>query len=562
MDILALSFDIFSLLSAVSCLILSVFVLSKNRRNRLNRGFFEVIILGFWYSFSSVMMWLASNATDAFYWEKASSIWPFLVVAFFHFALTFTQHNWFKKKIINILVYLPAFFFFLIDLTTNQIYSEPYLNYWGYTAYNSPTIIGLFSTIWSAILPIFAFILCFQYYRKSTEPISKKQSRLMTIGFGIPVFLFTLTTNGLNDVPNLGIISTFLSAIFFGYAILKYELFNVNAAVAAEEILMTIPDSLLLTDSKANIIRINERLVEFTGYSEKELIGKPLCTLLENKEECVHIVEKLLRNNQLRGIELIILAKNGDRKEILFSGSVIKRNKDNNIGLTCVFHDITDRRRTARLVTIGEIAAMVGHDLRNPLSGIKNAAFFLRKRNGSNLDDESLEMLNVIDRAILYSDKIINDLLDFSRDFHLELEQSSPKVILAYSLLGIKIPDNVSVCEIIEDANLYFDTNKMQRVFTNLIKNAFEAMPNGGRLNISGYKDKNNFMMRFSDTGVGISKDVAERLFMPLITTKAQGMGFGLAICKRIVEAHGGSISVESFIGQGTTFNISLPIEK
>jgi two-component system sporulation sensor kinase C len=105
------------------------------------------------------------------------------------------------------------------------------------------------------------------------------------------------------------------------------------------------------------------------------------------------------------------------------------------------------------------------------------------------------------------------------------------------------------------------DVEKVRRVFVNLIRNAVEAMPKGGKITIKSRAEGENLEMTFSDTGIGMSKATLEKLWTPLFTTKAKGMGFGLAICKRFVEAHGGSISVKSALGKGTTFTVTIPIQ-
>jgi signal transduction histidine kinase len=105
------------------------------------------------------------------------------------------------------------------------------------------------------------------------------------------------------------------------------------------------------------------------------------------------------------------------------------------------------------------------------------------------------------------------------------------------------------------------DADKIKRIFINIIKNAVEAMPKGGTLTIKSKELNGNVEITFSDTGVGMSKGTLEKLWTPLFTTKAKGMGFGLPICKRFIEAHGGSISVKSTLRKGTTFTVTLPIE-
>ncbi len=214
-----------------------------------------------------------------------------------------------------------------------------------------------------------------------------------------------------------------------------------------------------------------------------------------------------------------------------------------------------------RLAAIGELAGMVGHDLRNPLSGIKNAAFYLEKKSDM-LTDQSKAMLKTIEKCVEHSNKIINDLQDYSREMHLELEDRSPKSLLLNALELVQIPEKIKLHNDLGDEPLLeVDPEKIERVFINLIKNAVDAMPDGGEITVKGKETDGGIEISISDTGTGIADQVLPKLFSPLSTTKAQGMGFGLAICKRVVEAHGGKIEVKTAQGVGTTFTIILPIE-
>jgi signal transduction histidine kinase len=218
--------------------------------------------------------------------------------------------------------------------------------------------------------------------------------------------------------------------------------------------------------------------------------------------------------------------------------------------------------KTERLAAIGELAGMVGHDLRNPLTGIKNSAYYLKKKGAEISEVQAKEMLDTIDRCVNYSNKIVSDLLDYSREIHLELKECSPSVLLNDSLSMSQIPEKVEIVNCLKDTrNLMLDFDKIKRVFINLIKNALDAMPNGGKLTIDSIQVNDGLEISFSDTGTGIKDEIMPKLFSPLSTSKAQGMGFGLAICKRIVEAHGGKITVKTAKGKGTTFIVTLPIE-
>jgi PAS domain S-box-containing protein len=219
--------------------------------------------------------------------------------------------------------------------------------------------------------------------------------------------------------------------------------------------------------------------------------------------------------------------------------------------------------KSERLAAIGELAGMVGHDLRNPLTGIKNSAYFLKKKGKDIAPEQGREMLETIDKCVNYSNKIVSDLLDYSREVNLDLTEQSPRKLINESLSMMRISKKIKV-HITLDESLVFsvDSDKIKRVFINLIKNAVDAMPNGGALTIDGKKVDGYLEISFSDTGVGISEETLPKLFSPLFTTKAQGMGFGLAICKRLIEAHGGSIIVKAFKDKETTFTVKLPVER
>jgi signal transduction histidine kinase len=231
--------------------------------------------------------------------------------------------------------------------------------------------------------------------------------------------------------------------------------------------------------------------------------------------------------------------------------------------------DLTERKemeqrlqQAERLAAVGETAAMVGHDLRNPLQGIAGALYILRRKFGSTADSETREMLALIEGGLDYADNIVRGLLDYSREIRLEFTETTAKAVAEAALLQVKIPENVKVRDLTQDQpRLLIDAGKTQRVFVNLIGNAIDAMPKGGELTITSTEAREILEVKFSDTGEGIPDDVMRSIWKPLKTTKSKGMGLGLAICKRIVEAHGGSIEVESSLGKGSTFTIRIPIK-
>jgi len=229
--------------------------------------------------------------------------------------------------------------------------------------------------------------------------------------------------------------------------------------------------------------------------------------------------------------------------------------------------DLADKtkrlRELERLAAIGELAGMVGHDLRNPLAAIRNATYYLNRKHSQFMGESGVEMLGIIDSSIQHADKIINDLIDYSRDIQLEFKEVNAQTLIEGVLTRINIPSNVVLNKSISfDGIISVDTDRLERVFLNVIKNALDSMPDGGALNINCHLDNQKIVFIFADTGIGIPSEVMAKIFTPLVTTKAQGMGFGLAICKRFVEAHNGKISLASKINIGTVVTISLPFRK
>ena len=209
---------------------------------------------------------------------------------------------------------------------------------------------------------------------------------------------------------------------------------------------------------------------------------------------------------------------------------------------------------------MNEVSRMVAHDLRNPLAGIKNASFVLKKRHGQAMGESGQDMLQIIDDCVIYSDKIVRNLLEYSSEVTLDKIDVSPKELVTNTLSKFILPDNIRLINETSDEFLVnVDPTKIERVFTNLIVNAFDAMSTGGTLKITSKKVKDYVQIVFSDTGAGMSKVVLEYLWLPFFTTKAKGMGIGLSICKRIVDAHQGRIEVQSIEGSGTCFSVFLP---
>jgi signal transduction histidine kinase len=268
--------------------------------------------------------------------------------------------------------------------------------------------------------------------------------------------------------------------------------------------------------------------------------------------------------------EYRFLHKDGSYRWIREEAKVIRDAAGNPAEVMGYWTDVTERKRmeaelakSQRFAAIGETAAMVGHDLRNPLQGIAGAVYYLATKERPKPSREGRKMLQLIEEGIGRSDKIISDLLEYSRELRLELSETSVKSITEEVAREVKIPRRIRVVNSTKNQpSMKLDVDKMRRVFLNLTLNAVDAMPKGGTLTIASTRSGDNVHITFKDTGEGMTTETLAKLWSPLYTTKAKGMGFGLAVAKRLVEAHGGSISVETKVGKGSTFTVTLPIKR
>lgn len=218
--------------------------------------------------------------------------------------------------------------------------------------------------------------------------------------------------------------------------------------------------------------------------------------------------------------------------------------------------------RSERLAVLGQLAGGVGHELRNPLGAIKNAAYFLNMALEVT-DPEVKETLGILEKEVDASEKIISSLLDFSRTSPPSRRKININDVVREVLSGTTVPENVEVTRQLDETLPPFlaDPDQLGLVFGNIILNAIQAMPDGGSLSVTSESmDKKWVTVSVADTGLGIPEENLSKLFEPLFTTKAKGIGLGLAVTKTMVEAHGGTIEVQSEVGRGSTFTVRLPI--
>jgi len=221
--------------------------------------------------------------------------------------------------------------------------------------------------------------------------------------------------------------------------------------------------------------------------------------------------------------------------------------------------------RKERLAMLGQVAGSVGHELRNPLGVMSNAVYFLQTMlNGA--DASVKEYLGIIRAEIARSELIVASLMDAVRTRPPELVAFGLADVVDQVIRQCAVPASETVVLDIPDAlpAIQADAVQMQQVFGNLVSNAIDAMPEGGTLEIRAREDAQagEVVISVRDSGSGIAPENMARLFQPLFTTKARGIGLGLVVAKNLVEANGGTLTVESEAGHGTRVTVTLPADE
>ncbi|WP_437677838.1 sensor histidine kinase [Sorangium sp. So ce131] len=224
------------------------------------------------------------------------------------------------------------------------------------------------------------------------------------------------------------------------------------------------------------------------------------------------------------------------------------------------------RLRMEKLAAVGQLAASIGHDLRNPIGAVRNANHYLKKRlSGTELGAESrvAQFLEITEKELMACTKIIGNLLDFARERRPLLSECSLRPLVDDATSVVEVPPHVRVENDVPDTLpvVELDKDQFRQVLVNLIQNAAEAIPaeREGHVRVAARCTSDGLTLSVADNGAGIPEETLARIFEPLFSTKLKGTGLGLAISAGIVRRHGGAIEVTSVPGSGTTFIIRMP---
>jgi two-component system sensor kinase FixL len=369
-----------------------------------------------------------------------------------------------------------------------------------------------------------------------------------------------------------------------------------SAALAA--IVETAVDAIITIDEIGQIVSANPATESMFGYPVTELIGQNIKMLMPQPYREEH--DGYLENYKTTGIRKIIgsgrevVGKRNDGSTFPMHLAVSEIKVGGRSMFTGIVRDISDlkaaenklaemneqlesrvKKRTAELrdaqsellrsekfATLGKVSGGIAHEIRNPLNAVKTSAYYLL--NAKNATEEKVrEHLERIDRQVSMIDNVVTALSDVAKLPEANLKPTDLRPIIEATIRSINIPSNVETAiELPNDLpNVMVDQSQIAIAFKNLVRNARDAMPEGGQLQITAEIAESTVAFHVTDSGTGISPENLQKVLEPLFTTKARGMGLGLSITLAIVEKNQGKLSVESELGTGSRFTIKLKSE-
>lgn len=347
-----------------------------------------------------------------------------------------------------------------------------------------------------------------------------------------------------------------------------------------ESIVNDSADVIFLLDTDRRFRTWNRAAQRVFGWKEEEILGKPLTVLVPPDLIAAGEMERIdvqLGTHGHYHFETVRLAKDGRRVPVDVTASVLHDPQGHPIGRSAILRDTTERKRleeaklqAERLAVIGAMSAKLAHEIRNPLSSIILNIDLVRdevetlSKSDRPTADEARSLLRSIDQEVRRIQRVTEDYLQFARMPKPHRERASLNEVLSQGLSFMQsLFDATGVTVRTEfDAALpviQADEEQLWQAVLNLIRNALEAMPQGGTLTLRTARDGNEAVLSIADTGKGMTEKERQQIFKPFFSTKTGGTGLGLPLTQQIITEHGGQIECESAADKGTTFVIHLP---
>jgi len=341
----------------------------------------------------------------------------------------------------------------------------------------------------------------------------------------------------------------------------------------ADNIVATVREPLLVLDADLSVILANHSFYSTFQVTPEDTEGKLIYNLGNRQWDIPRLRELLegilIKNTSFDDFEVEHRFETIGYKAMLLNARRIHQKDNRTRMILLAIEDITERRQiqerllaSERLATLGQFSGNISHELRNPLSVIDSSVYYLNTRL-KNTDEKTQQHLDRIKSSVVSSTAIIESLLNLTRMEKPRLGRLNLITITADTIAASNVPSAVSIVNKFpeEEVAINADGEQLRMAFKNVIKNAVEAMDGKGTLTVTAHITADGKAeLSFTDTGSGIAAENLERVFQPLFSTKARGIGFGLSIAKTIINKHGGTIEAKTEPGKGANIIIKFPL--
>jgi PAS domain S-box-containing protein len=349
-------------------------------------------------------------------------------------------------------------------------------------------------------------------------------------------------------------------------------------------ILDNLTSGVVAIDLQGRIVLFNSAAAKILGYRAEEVVGKPYAEALGAVlEQDLGLPHFLTNERACYEQEKRFRCHSGREIVVSFSAFPLKESEGGLMGAVEVFSELPrpeetreELMRVKTLAALGEMAAVVAHEIKNPLGGIRGFAELL-DRDTDEADPRKRSVRKIIEGVEALS-AIVARLLDYTRPVELsprkiEMAEFVDETVNFFQMDSSQLETGIRMIRGYPEEKLYceLDAQQFRQILLNILHNAVQAMPDGGEIRIELSRetaprglpekpDRGSVILKVSDTGIGMSEETRKKIFTPFFTTKQGGTGLGLSTVKKIVEAHGGEIQLQSEPGKGTTVVMGLPV--
>jgi PAS domain S-box-containing protein len=615
------SLSIVNILGMFICVLIGALVLVLNPRKILNRIF---MLMSFSFAFWILVNFgfgMSRNIKEALFWISMFALWHFSVSFFLHFILAFTERTvWLKKPGAYAAIYAPACLFVLLDLWKSYTLGSPVQTSSGWVVSNPKNLIFYIDILWACAAAMFGAVMLVRFYFSVSEKLKKKQAKYVGLGFCAPIVsaivsIFMSMFSGVWD-PEYVSCSFMLTSLLVGYGIWKHQLFSLTPSFAADNIISTMTDGLLIVNDSGIIETANNAVCSMLGYSKQELTGMKADALFSDENTERPISDKTWFYNvrstgNISDIQTSFITSKGSRIPLSMSASTLTDRDGTLHGMVFICRDMTERKiaqeqlkaahdelenkvaqrtaelqqaenelfKTRKLESMGVLAAGIASDFSSMLSEIITHLFTAKLHLKAG--DDAYRHITEAEAASFRASRLTKQLLTFSKGGVPVKERTSIRRLVEDSVgFCLSGSDATYRLELDEDLRpVDIDRGQIDQVISNLVINADQAMRDGTiviaarnvvvdeagtqapshLINATRLPAGTFVRLSITDEGPGIPKENLEKIFDPYFTTKEKCNGLGLTSAYSIIKKHEGYITVESEVGKGTTFCVYLP---